>query len=75
MASLSEAGRSSAASLCLHSHDNTAQWALTTFQMEMEYPVKIRHTHLDGTSVLGGKWEMLEWRLGDVSLWLCCVRA
>ncbi len=49
MASPSEAGRSRAAFLCLHSHDNTAQWALTTFQMEMEYPVKIRHSHLDGT--------------------------
>lgn len=32
-------GGAGAASLCLHSHDNTAQWALTTFQMEMEYPV------------------------------------
>lgn len=49
MASPSEAGRRRPASLCLHGHDNTAQWALTTFQMEMEYPVKIRHSHLDGT--------------------------
>lgn len=51
-------GRSGAASLCLRGHDNTAQWALTTFQMEMEYPVEIRHSHLDGTWWWDPEWEM-----------------
>lgn len=58
MAFPSKAGRSRAASLCLHGHDNTPQWALTTFQMEMEYPVKIRHSHLDGMWYRDPEWEM-----------------
>lgn len=49
MASPTESGRSSAACLCLLRHDNAAQWALTTFQMEMEDPVEMRHSLLEAT--------------------------